>query len=199
MGRKLREIFSDGNARFGVAAMVIGQFVMTLIMVITPLHMNHHHHGTASISGVIMAHTLGMYGLSSLTGRLTPRLGPTRVVWIGAAILAVSAVMTPVSNSLPLLAVALFLLGLGWNFCFIAGTAILSNVLAVDERGRAQGASEAVIAVAAGGGSLGTGVVFAGGGILAVSALGLVVSGALLCGTSWWSKRSVAVPVSGDD
>ena len=188
-GRPLTEIFTPGDARFGVAAMVVGQFVMTLLMVITPLHMSHHAHGTASISWVIMAHTLGMYGLSSLTGRLSSRVGPVRVVWMGAVILAFSAVLTPVSNRVPLLGFALFLLGLGWNFCFIAGSAILSDALASNERGRAQGAGETVIAFAAGAGSLGTGVVFAEAGILAVSALGLAVSVGLLGGTSWWRRR----------
>lgn len=111
------------------------------------------------------------------------------MVWMGAVILAFSAVLTPVSNRVPLLGFALFLLGLGWNFCFIAGSAILSDALASNERGRAQGAGETVIAFAAGAGSLGTGVVFAEAGILAVSALGLAVSVGLLGGTSWWRRR----------
>jgi MFS family permease len=193
-GRRLTDIFANGDARFGVAAMVVGQFVMTLLMVITPLHMNHHAHGTASISWVIMAHTLGMYGLSSLTGRLSGRIGAVRVVWLGAVILAVSAILTPASNEVPLLGFALFLLGLGWNFCFIAGSTILSDALASNERGRAQGAGETVIAFAAGAGSLGTGLVFAQAGILAVCVLGLAVSVGLLGGTTWWRRRLDRLP-----
>ncbi len=197
-GRPLREIFSGREPRFGVAAMVIGQFVMMLLMVITPLHMSHHAHGTGSISWVIMAHTLGMYGLSSLTGRLSARVGPVRVVRFGAGVLAVSAILTPVSHGVALLALALFLLGWGWNLCFIAGSTILSDALASNERGRAQGAGETVIAVAAGVGSLGTGVVFAEAGILAVSVLGLVVSAGLL-GGAWRRKEHLqAVRSAGD-
>ena len=184
-GRKLWRIFIDRTVRLGVAAMIIGQFVMTLIMVITPLHMNHHAHGAQAISWVIMAHTLGMYGLSSLTSRLTDRLGPVLIIVVGALILGVSAVLTPISNQVSMLAFSLFLLGLGWNFCFIAGSALFFSGLLPVERGRAQGASEMMVALAAGTGSLGTGAVFAEAGIVAVSAMGLAFSLVLIVASVW--------------
>jgi len=197
--RFIAEIYSAGRVRLGVLSMVVGQFVMTLLMVITPLHMDHNHHGAGEISWVIMAHTLGMFGLSSLTGKLSHKVGDVNLVWLGGLVLALSALMTPFSQTVPMLAFALFLLGLGWNFCFIAGSAILSSALASNERGRAQGASEALVAFAAGTGSLGTGAVFAHSGILSVSAIGLLVSVLLIGGTGCWRKRQEAVvPVSGD-
>ena len=178
---------------------MVGQFVMTLIMVITPLHMNHNHLGAGEISWVIMAHTLGMYGLSSLTGKLSHRVGDVNLVWLGGLVLAVSALMTPFSHTVPILAFALFLLGLGWNFCFIAGSAILSGALESNERGRAQGASETMVAFAAGTGSLGTGALFAYSGIDAVSAIGLLVSVVLVVGTGWWRKRQAVALAAADD
>ena len=184
-GRKLRQIFVDRTVRLGVAAMIIGQFVMTLIMVITPLHMNHHAHGAQAISWVIMAHTLGMYGLSSLTSRLTERFGQVKIVFIGALILGVSAALTPISNRVPMLASTLFLLGLGWNFCFIAGSALFFSGLLPFERGRAQGANEMMVALAAGTGSMGTGAVFAELGIAAVSTIGLAFSLMLIVAAVW--------------
>jgi MFS family permease len=187
--RALRVIFADRTVRLGIGSMVIGQLVMTLIMVITPLHMDHHAHSVKDISWVIMAHTVGMYGLSSITGRLVNRFGRVSIVITGAIILAVSAVLTPISNEMPLLTFALFLLGLGWNFCFIAGSSLLSEALASVERGRVQGASEMLVALAAGAGSLGTGIVFAGSGIVAVSAIGLAFSLALFGGTTSWQRK----------
>ena len=186
--RALRQIFSDGTVRLSVAAMVIGQLVMTLTMVITPLHMAHHAHGTKAISWVIMAHTLGMFGLSSMTSRLSDYFGRVRIVIAGALVLAVSAVLTPISNQLPMLAFALFLLGLGWNFCFIAGSALLSGAVLPFERGRAQGITEMMVSLAAATGSLGTGTVFAEGGIVAVSAIGLGFSLALMGWAIRWIK-----------
>ncbi|MDA0712293.1 MAG: MFS transporter [bacterium] len=189
-GRALKLIFADRSVRLGVSAMVIGQLVMTLIMVITPLHMNHHAHSAKSISWVIMAHTLGMFGLSGLTGRLIVRFGRVPLVIAGAVVLAISAVLTPISPHVLPLAFTLFLLGLGWNFCFIAGSSLLSEALEPNERGRTQGATEAGVALAASVGSLSTGPVFASAGIVAVCALGLAFSLALFAGTSWWKRRS---------
>ena len=185
-GRKLWQIFIDRTVRLGVAAMIIGQFVMTLIMVITPLHMSHHAHEATAISWVIMAHTLGMYGLSSLTSRLSDRFGQVKIVVAGALILSISTVLTPISNEVSMLAFSLFLLGLGWNFCFIAGSTLFFSGLLPVERGRAQGAGEMMVALAAGAGSLGTGAVFAEAGIVVVSAMGLAFSLVLIVAATWW-------------
>ena len=184
-GRKLWQIFIDRTVRLGVGAMIIGQFVMTLIMVITPLHMSHHAHEATAISWVIMAHTLGMYGLSSLTSRLSDRFGQVKIVVAGALILSISTVLTPISNEVSMLAFSLFLLGLGWNFCFIAGSTLFFSGLLPFERGRAQGASEMMVALAAGAGSLGTGAVFAEAGIVVVSAMGLAFSLVLIVAATW--------------
>ncbi len=189
-GRKLWQIFANETVRLGVAAMLIGQFVMTLIMVITPLHMDHHAHGAPAISWVIMAHTLGMYGLSSLTSRLSDRFGQVKIVVAGALILGVSTMLTPISNQIVMLAFSLFLLGLGWNFCFIAGSALFFSGLLPFERGQAQGANEMMVALAAGTGSLGTGALFAEAGIVAVSTIGFAFSLVLIGAAAWRMKPS---------
>ena len=44
----------------------------------------------------------------------------------GSLILALSALMAPLSPAWIPLALALFLLGLGWNLCFIAGSSLLA-------------------------------------------------------------------------
>lgn len=183
--RPLRQIFVQPLAQLAVAAMVISQLVMTLIMVITPLHMNYSNHSTAAISGVIMAHTLGMFGLSSVTGWLIDKYGRISIIVIGAVILISASLLTPLSNSLALLTFALFLLGLGWNFCFIAGSSLLSDTLHITERGRAQGASDTLVALSSGVGSLATGAVFALGGIVAVSGAGLAFTLALFALILW--------------
>ncbi|MBI3960464.1 MAG: MFS transporter, partial [Chloroflexi bacterium] len=191
--RTLRQIFGQETVLVALAAMVIGQLVMTLLMVITPLHMRHNDHTTAAISGVIMAHTMGMFGLSALTGWLIDRLGRAPMIILGALVLVVAALLAPLSTGVPLLATSLFLLGLGWNFTFIAGSSLLSDALESHERGRVQGASEALVALASGAGSLGTGGVFAVGGMGAVAAMGLAFSLALIAWAFWVSRRQSAI------
>lgn len=187
--RPIGEIFRKPTLRLAVASLVIGQLVMTMIMVITPLHMAHHDHGLADISWVLMGHTLGMFGLAPLTGWLIDRLGRFTMIMAGGLILVVASLMTPLSSSVVYLMVALFLLGLGWNFTFIAGSSLMSESLAANERGRAQGFSESLVALASGAGSLGTGAAFAFGGIVLVAAIGLACSLAFMAGALWAAQR----------
>ncbi|MCP5095657.1 MAG: MFS transporter [Chloroflexi bacterium] len=205
--RPLRQIFARPLVQLAIAAMVIGQLVMVLLMTITPLHMNHNGHGIQAISWVIMAHTLGMFGLSGVTGWLIDRYGRILTIVIGALILIISSILTPlsveapsfvmdlinaivrtpISAGVPPLAMSLFLLGLGWNFCFIAGSSLLSDALASHERGRVQGVGEMLVALAAGMGSFSTGGVFEVGGITAVSAVGLAFSLVLVALLTWFN------------
>ena len=183
--RPLSQIFGSRPVRLAVAAMAIGQIVMSLLMVITPLHMSHHHHSQQAISWVIMAHTLGMFGLSGVTGRLVERFGQLAIIGGGTAILLVASLAAPFSPELIPLAVALFLLGLGWNFTFIAGSSLLSSQLNTQERGRVQGTSDMIVSLTGGAASLGSGFIFAEGGIGLIGSIGLGLSLALLVLTIW--------------
>jgi len=183
--RPLRQIFNNSTTLLAVGAMTIGQFVMAMLMVITPVHMNHNGHDTESIFLVIVAHTMGMFGFSGGTGWLIGRFGRLSVITAGGLILVVAALLTPISTEVPMLALSLFLLGLGWNFAFVAGSSLLSYQLESHERGRAQGAGEMLVATGAGIGSLSSGILFAAGGIVIVSAIGLAFALALLALVTW--------------
>jgi MFS family permease len=127
--------------------LVVGQFVMVLIMVFTPLHMTTHGHGLAAVGLVMSAHMFGMYALSPISGWLTGQLGTVRVILLSAGTLAVAAVLSaaaPPEGGIVLL-VALFLLGYGWNLGFVAGSAMLSGGVSVAERTRLQGVTDAFI------------------------------------------------------
>ncbi len=197
--RPLRQIFAAPMVQLAILAMVIAFFVMSFLMVITPLHMDRAALTTAAISTVIMAHTLGMYGLSWLTGGLIDRFGRIPMILAGTAILGASCILAPLSLHIPILSLALFLLGLGWNFCYVAGSSLLSDALAAHERPRAQGASEALVAVTAGLASLSVGLVFAAGGYLLVSVIALIATLLLVLSTYWLvrKERRLAAPVVG--
>ncbi len=168
--RTLREIMRLPAAHLAVAAMVFGQVVMVLIMSVTSLHMHHHQHGLDDVGTVITAHTLGMFGLSVLTGPLADRIGRPLTIAIGALLLIGGSLLAPVSLMTIWLAVALFLVGLGWNLCYIAGSSLLSDILAPAERGPVQGSNELAVNLASALSSLSSGVILAG---LGYSALGL--------------------------
>lgn len=197
VARPLREIFATPAVLISTIVLVVSQLIMTLIMVIMPLHMHHFQHPDTNITLALTAHTFGMFGLSSLTGWLIDRTSRHIMIVVGALVLALSAMITPLSPALFPVALALFLLGLGWNFCFIAGSSLLSDALAPAERGRAQGANEMVVALAAGTASLSSGTVFSQGGIVSVSIMGLVVSLALGALAVWAMRQEKPVAVVG--
>jgi MFS family permease len=175
--RSVREIMRLPAAQLALAAMVFGQVVMVLVMSVTSLHMHHHQHGLDDVGTVITAHTLGMFGLSMFTGPLADRFGRPLTIAVGALLLIGGSLLAPVSLMTAWLAVALFLVGLGWNLCYIAGSSLLSDILAPAERGSVQGANELAINLASALSSLGSGVILAG---LGYRALGLAGAGLAL-------------------
>ncbi|MDP1715866.1 MAG: MFS transporter [Anaerolineales bacterium] len=159
--RRVLEILRQPAALVAVVSMVLGQMVMVLIMVITSLHMREYNHGLPDISLVISSHTFGMYAFSILSGRLADRWGRGLVILIGSATLVVASIAATVSVDVLPLSVALFLLGLGWNFCFVGGSTLLADQLSPLERSRTQGFNDLLIGLASALGSLGSGFIFA--------------------------------------
>ena len=157
-----------------VIALVAGQAVMVLIMTMTPLHMADHGHDLAAIGLVISGHILGMYALSPVSGRLTDRFGSAAIVAAGLIVVAFSAILSAVAppEGGPILFIALFLLGYGWNLGFVAGSALLTHGLGVAERTRLQGLTDALIWSSSAGASLGSGVVVAVAGFTSLGLMG---------------------------
>jgi MFS family permease len=192
--RPILEIFRQPAALVAVTAMVLGQVVMVAIMVITSLHMRGHQHNLRDISAVVSSHTFGMYAFSVLSGRLADKWGRGRVILVGAFTLLLACITAPLSPDVLPLAVALFLLGLGWNFCFVGGSTLLADQLSPLERSRTQGANDLLVGLASATGSLGSGVIFAASNYTVISiAAGILSLIPLLMVLLWMRKRSVAV------
>ena len=170
--RSVATILRQPASLVAVSAMVVGQMVMVMLMVITSLHMRDHHHGLGSISAVISAHTLGMFAFSIVSGRMADQWGRGPVILLGAGLLALAGMAAPISPDVLPLAVSLFLLGLGWNLCFVGGSSLLADQLRSEERGRTQGVNDLLIGLGSAVGSLGSGVVFAAVGYSVMGAIG---------------------------
>jgi len=190
--RSTSEIIQTPAAFVAVSAMVLGQVVMVALMVITGLHMKHNQHSLAAISVVISSHTLGMYAFSILSGRLTDRWGRGPVIMTGAGFLLLASMIAPLSPGVFPLSVALFLLGLGWNLCYVGGSALLSDQLSPEERSKTQGVNDWLIGLATAGASFGSGLVFAGYGYPAIGALcGVVALGLMGLVVRWMRQEKV--------
>lgn len=190
--RPIGRILREPAVIVAVTAMVVGQAVMVMIMVITSLYMSNHDHSLEGISLVMFAHTTGMYAPAVLSGRLSDRWGRSTVIIIGAGTLTLAGLLATLSPALLPLSIALFLLGLGWNFCFVGGSTLLADQLSDLERGRTQGASDLIVGLASAASSLGSGVVFAGVGYAAMALVAAAVA-VLPLGLGLWWRRAVGL------
>ncbi len=190
--RPIGEILRQPGALTAVAAMVLGQVVMVAVMVITSLHMSGHDHHLGDISLVISSHTFGMFAFSVVSGWLSDRWGRKPVIVTGAVTLLLACLAAPLSPDVLPLAVALFLLGLGWNFCFVGGSALLADHLSPVERARTQGFNDLLVGLASAAGSFGSGLLFAASGFVLVAGVGVVLSLIPLTLGLWYRPKILA-------
>jgi MFS family permease len=162
-------------------ALIAGQFVMVLIMTMTPLHMSDHGHDLTAVGIVISAHVFGMYALSPISGRLTDRFGSLPIIFSGLAMILASALLS--AGAAPaeqlVLLIALFLLGWGWNLGFVAESNMLTGAVSSTERARIQGVSDALIWSTSAIASIGSGVLIGAWGFAALGIIGSVIVGAV--------------------
>ena len=179
-GRPLLEIFSAPDMQIAVTAIAMGQLVMTMLMVITPLHMNICGYDTLNVSTALAVHTLGMFALSPLTGWMSRQVGRVPVICAGALVLMACGLLAPYAVSLYALYFGMFALGYGWNLCHVAGSALLAQMVPEGEGGRVQGAAEVIVSITSGIGSLSSGALFAWRGFSGPGAAGLLLAGLIL-------------------
>jgi MFS family permease len=122
-------------ALFGAAT---GYGVMILAMTATPIAMLHHQHGLSDAALVIQMHVLGMFLPSFFTGSLIARSGVLPVMLAGVLLFLGHVLLTLTGTGFYSFAGALILLGVGWNFLYVGGTALLTSTYSPAERGRAQ-------------------------------------------------------------
>ncbi|HZM20929.1 MAG TPA: MFS transporter [Anaerolineales bacterium] len=192
--RPIFQILREPPAITAVAAMVLGQMVMVAIMVVTSLHMEDHHHARSDIYSVISAHTFGMFAPSIFSGWLLDKVGRGKMILIGAFTLLMACITAPISPNVLPLGVSLFLLGLGWNFCFVGGSTLLSDQLSPVERSRTQGTNDLLVGLASALISLSSGFIFNAAGYMAMSLIAGVISLVPLVLALTFVRKSV-VPV----
>jgi MFS family permease len=187
--RSLRQILADPLVRTAVITVVLAHAVMVGIMQMTSLHMREHAHTLAGIAVVFSSHTFGMYAFSMVTGVLADRWGRLPVITAGAVITVASCLAAPLSPQVLPLAVALFGLGIGWNFCFVAGSALLSDALSPAEKARTQGLNDLLVGLAGATAILSSGVLFAGAGYAVMGLTGAALTLPILPLVAWLRRH----------
>lgn len=156
-----------------VAALVAAQFVMLLVMTMTPVHIRGAGHSLATVGGVMSAHFAAMFGLAPFAGKAADRFGGLTVACAGLVTVAAAAVLAAIAptSSVAVLTVALLLLGLGWSAAFVASSSLLASAGALIQ-GRADAAGWAFAALA----SLTSGVLVASVGYATMSGVGAAIA-----------------------
>lgn len=172
------EVLRIPAVQVALVAMVVGQIVMVLIMTATPIHIEDSGFGLGLVGTIISLHTLGMFALSPLTGRLVDRIGSRPVIAIGTVMLLASALLAAIAprDATALLGWALFLLGLGWNFGFVGGSALLARETPLSIRPLFTGRADSAVWLGSALASSSSGLLLAGPGYPALAVLGAALS-----------------------
>ncbi len=94
--------------------------------------------------------------------------------------------VAPLSPAFMPITFGLFLLGLGWNFCFVGGSSLLADQLSPDERARTQGFNDLLMGLVAASGSFLSGHVFAAVGYGKMGLISAAISLAPMGLAVWW-------------
>jgi MFS family permease len=178
---RVRQVLRERPAvRAGVAALSLAHGVMIAVMVMTPLHMHHGGAHLDVIGLVISVHVLGMFALAPLVGWAADRFGRPPMLTVGAAVLFLSLLLSGISppGASWSIGVGLFLLGLGWSFCTVAASTLLTESSPLHARTDVQGAADLVMGVTAALAGVVAGLVMDGFGFAALTVFaGLLVTG----------------------
>ena len=135
--------------RLAVTAVVAAHATMVMVMVMTPVHMQHDGATLRIIGLVISLHIAGMYALSPVFGWLVDAWGDVRTLMLGVGLLAASVLLgfgsAATGGSEPVTATALVLLGLGWSACTISGSSMIAATPDDQVRVPLQGATDALM------------------------------------------------------
>jgi len=167
------------QASYGV---MVGVMTLTGAMVV-----DHHHHAGDNVFPIIAAHVLGMYALVIVVGRIIDQIGRGTALVGGLAVMGASVTSLLWVESVPLVALALFGLGIGWNFSFVAATTELADATSPAERGKLLGFNDALS------GATGAGLALLGGAALSGLGVTAIAIGAatLVALPAMWVRRHV--------
>lgn len=176
----------------GSTVMVLTQLVMVAIMTMTPIHMGHHGHDLHKIGMVIGIHIAAMYLPSLVTGVLVDKLGRTAMVVASGVTLLASGLLAALApaESMIALTIALALLGLGWNFGLISGTALIVDATTPATRAKTQGSVDVLIALSGASGGALSGMVVAHSSFAILSLAGGILSLILIPVVIWSRNQS---------
>ena len=114
------KISNNKDGTFLSVLLVLNHFTMVVIMSATPLHIQDIGETVKLVGVIISYHTLGMFLFSPILGNYVDKYGYKKFTYAGSSILLLSCIITFLNSEPFFLKIGLYLLGLGWNFNYVA-------------------------------------------------------------------------------
>jgi MFS family permease len=139
-GRSLKEILAQPVFMVAVIGAALGYGVMNLLMAATPLAMQICGLPFSDTALVLEWHVIGMFAPGFFTGSLIQRFGTLKIMGVGVVLNFICIAIALTGVDLHQFLIALFLLGVGWNFLFTGSTSLAMTAYKPEERDKAQAA-----------------------------------------------------------
>jgi MFS family permease len=139
-GRPLGQIMKQPTFIIAALTSALGYGIMNLLMAATPLAMQQHNFAFSDAALVLQWHVIGMFAPGFFTGHLIKRFGTLAIMSLGLLLNALCIAIALTGVELQQFLVALFLLGVGWNFLFTGSTTLSLQTYRPEEKDKVQGA-----------------------------------------------------------
>ena len=139
-GRPLKVILQQPAFVVAIIGAALGYGVMNLLMAATPLAMQICGLPFSDTALVLEWHVIGMFAPGFFTGSLIQRFGTLKVMSTGVVLNSICITIALTGNDFHQFLIALFLLGVGWNFLFTGATSLAMTAYHPNERDKAQAA-----------------------------------------------------------
>lgn len=140
--RPLKEILRQPRLLVAIMSGMMAYGMMNLVMTATPIAMQACGFTVDQSAWVIQWHALAMFVPSFFTGSLILRFGVERVLAFGMVLLAMAGIAGLTGISFANFAIGLVLLGIGWNFGFVGGTAMVTECYRASEKNKVQAVND---------------------------------------------------------
>lgn len=176
-GRPLLALLRTPSIIIPMLTAAISYALMVLVMVAAPIAMVYFCGLTTEDAAfAIQWHVVAMFAPSFITGSVISKIGAQLTAAIGLLMIAAAAMVNLNGITVTHFVVSLVLLGVGWNFGFIASTAMLATAYRPEEAARVQGLNEQVV--------------------FGTMAIASIASGLLLELIGWQSINVLALPLA---
>jgi predicted MFS family arabinose efflux permease len=139
-GRPLVVIMRQPVFIVSTAAAALGFGVMNILMAASPIAMQMCGHQFEDVALVLEWHVIGMFGPGFFTGHLINRFGIIPIMCVGVVLNLLCIAIALSGVDVMHFLVSMFLVGVGWNFLFTAGTALSLRAYQPEEKDKVQGA-----------------------------------------------------------